>query len=76
MTSLLCVQESCETLDQLAVSLEVVDRKMAVVAEYFCEDANKFKLETLFEEIISFVRGFEGAVEVRRELEGLREKGR
>ena len=59
-------QESRKTLDELTASLEGVEKKMKVVAEYFCEDAKKFKLEELFSELLLFVRGFEGAVEVRK----------
>ena len=37
---------------------------MKSVAEYFCEDTKKFKLEELLGEVLSFIRNFQTAAEV------------
>ena len=73
------LEDSHKALDVLSDGLHHVDKQTKMVAEYFCEDPKKFKIENLFSELLMFVRTFEGAVEVReggREGEGEGERER
>ena len=58
-------KESQHTLDELSESLHTVEKKMQTAANYFCEDAKKFKLEDLLKEILVFIQQFQSAAEVR-----------
>lgn len=51
-------------MEELSTNLGEVEKKMMTVAEYFCEDHNKFKLEELFSELLSFIQQFEEAAKV------------
>ena len=56
--------EAHRGLDELSGSLKSIEKKTKEIAEYFCEDAKKFKIENLLSELLAFVSGFEAAVEV------------
>ena len=58
------VQEAKQTLDDLKVSLERVTEKMNKVAEFFCLDIKKCKLEELFTDLLNFLRELENAQKV------------
>jgi len=51
-------------LDDLKSSLAAVTKKMNTVAEYFCQDSKKFKLEDLFSSLLSFLRELGNAQKV------------
>ena len=61
------LKESQHTLGELSANLHTVEKKMQLVANYFCEDAKKFKLEDLLKEILLFIQQFQSAAEVRQE---------
>ena len=56
--------EAHRGLDELSGSLKSIEKKTKEIAEYFCEDVKKFKIENLLSELLAFVSGFEAAVEV------------
>ena len=56
--------EAHRGLDELSGSLKSIEKKTKEIAEYFCEDVKKFKIENLLSELLAFVNGFEAAVEV------------
>ncbi len=58
------LQEGSQTLDDLKASLGAVTKKMNSVAEYFCQDSKKFKLEDLFAAVLNFLRELENAKKV------------
>ena len=58
------MQEAKQTLDDFQGSLDTVKKKMTSAAEYFCQDASKFKLEELLKEILTFVNDYENAQKV------------
>lgn len=58
------MQESKQTLDDLKVSLDRVTEKMHKVADFFCQETKKFKLEELFVDLLSFLRELENAQKV------------
>ena len=60
------LERSQAELKSLSGELEELEKQMKNVAEYFCEDPKKFKIENLFTDILVFVKTFEGAVEVSR----------
>ena len=51
-------------MDDLQGSMENVSKKTKSAAQYFCQDASKFKLEELLVEILTFVRDFSNAKKV------------
>ena len=57
-------QEAKQTLDDLKVTLDKVTHKMNAVAEFFCQDVKKFKLEELFADLLNFLRELQKAQEV------------
>lgn len=57
-------QEGKQTLDDLKLTLDKVTHKMNTVAEFFCQEVKKFKLEELFEDLLKFLRELEKAHEV------------
>ena len=58
-------QEARQTLDDLRLSLDKVTEKMNGVAEFFCQETKKFKLEELFIDLLNFLRELETAQKVR-----------
>lgn len=58
--------EDVTNLQALMGKVEVLNEK---TAEYFCEDAKKFKLEVLLSEILNFIRELTGAVKVYSDME-------
>ena len=42
-----------------------MERRSTEVAEYFCEDPKKFKLEELMAEVLRFMQAFTNANQVR-----------
>ena len=51
-------------LDDLKDTLDKVTEKMNAVAEFFCQDVKKFKLEELFGDLLSFLKELETASKV------------
>lgn len=66
------LQEAHQTLDDLQGSLKAVDDKMKSAAQYFCQDASKFKLEELLAELLTFVNDFSSAKKVSSVVKGLK----
>ena len=58
-------------LDELTEGLKNIEKQVKLIAEYFCEDPKKFKIEELFTELLAFVRTYEAAVEVSTMCWGL-----
>ena len=52
-------------LDDLKLSLDKLTEKMNQVAEFFCQETKKFKLEELFGDLLNFLRELENAQKVR-----------
>ena len=48
----------------MKISLEAATKKMNKVANYFCQDTKKFKLEELFLDMLNFFRELENADKV------------
>lgn len=60
----LIVQEAKQNLDDLKVTLDQVTDKMKKVAEFFCQEVKKFKLEELFLDLLNFLKELENAGKV------------
>lgn len=58
------LEDAHKVLDELNGGLKNVELQVTEIAEYFCEDPKKFKIEVLFVDLLSFIRTYEGAVEV------------
>lgn len=48
----------------MKVSLDRLTEKISKVAEFFCQETKKFKLEELFADILNFLRELENARKV------------
>lgn len=59
------LQESKQTLDDLKIKLDEVTTKMNGVADYFCQETKKFKLEELLIDLLSFLKELESAEKVQ-----------
>ena len=51
-------------LVELNGGLASIEKQLKGIAEYFCEDPKKFKVEELFADLLAFIRTYEGAVKV------------
>ena len=51
-------------LDELSAGLKDIHKQLKQIAEYFCEDHGKFKIEDLFADLLAFIRTYEAAIEV------------
>lgn len=58
------LQEAHQTIEDLQASVSKVNDKMKSAAQYFCQDASKFKLEELLKELLTFVKDFTSARKV------------
>lgn len=58
------LQEASQTLGDLKANLDAITKKMNTVAEFFCQDSSKFKLEELFAALLNFLRELENAQKV------------
>ncbi|CAI8013171.1 FH2 domain-containing protein 1 [Geodia barretti] len=61
------VKDAHRGLDELSEGLKNIEKQVKEIADYFCEDPKKLKIEELFSELLAFVRTYEAAVEVRKE---------
>lgn len=52
----------------MKLTLDKLTEKMNQVAEFFCQETKKFKLEELFGDLLSFLRELENAQKVRAYL--------
>ena len=65
------LQEGTQTLEDLKANLAAVTKKMNTVADYFCQDCKKFKLEDLFSSLLKFLKELENAQKVSQSLGGV-----
>ena len=68
------VKDAHRGLDELSEGLKNIEKQVKEIADYFCEDPKKLKIEELFSELLAFVRTYEAAVEVRKEKRGVERK--
>ena len=64
------VEDAHRGLDELSKGLKNIEKQVKEIADYFCEDPKKLKIEELFSELLAFIRTYEAAVEVRKEKGG------
>ena len=59
------LEDAHKGLHELNEGLKNIEKQVHLIADYFCEDPKKFKIEELFSELLAFVRTYEAAIEVK-----------